>query len=248
MVNTDGADGTLQDFEITHTFGVYPLQQYMVSFSNGALQVLDIAWDSRSKQEGGQKWYHLHPHESIVSGDVLHWTGPNLNWNYMCADCHSTNLRKNYDAKTRSYHTTWSSINVSCEACHGAGSEHIEWAKEPKKYSGTLKNGLQIDLSPYTQKRWEIDPKSGKVKRLTKIDRTELEACAKCHSRRSQFSDDFKAGDSFSNHYIPVTLSQSLYYSDGKIKDEVYVYNSFLQSKMYEEGVTCSDCHDPHKA
>ena len=133
MVNTDGADGKLHDFEITHTFGVYPLQQYMVTFPNGALQVLDIAWDSRSKKEGGQRWYHLHPHESITSDDVLHWSGPNLNWNFMCADCHSTNLKKNYDAKTRSYHTTWSSINVSCEACHGGGSEHINWAKEPKK-------------------------------------------------------------------------------------------------------------------
>jgi hypothetical protein len=28
--------------------------------------------------------------------------------------------------------------------------------------------------------------------------------------------------------------------------DEVYVYGSFVQSKMYRAGVRCSDCHDPH--
>lgn len=94
MVNTDGVDGKLADFEISYTFGVYPLQQYMVKFPQGKVQVLDIAWDSRSKEQGGQRWFSLHPDEEIKAGDVLHWTGPNLNWNYMCADCHSTNLKK----------------------------------------------------------------------------------------------------------------------------------------------------------
>jgi tetratricopeptide (TPR) repeat protein len=37
-----------------------------------------------------------------------------------------------------------------------------------------------------------------------------------------------------------------MYYADGQIQDEVYVYGSFLQSKMYHAGVTCSDCHEPH--
>jgi len=36
----------------------------------------------------------------------VHWTGPNLNWNYMCADCHSTSLRKGYDPRSNNYHTT----------------------------------------------------------------------------------------------------------------------------------------------
>jgi tetratricopeptide (TPR) repeat protein len=246
FVNTDGPDGKLHDYEISHTFGVYPLQQYLIPMQNGHVQVLDIAWDSRKKSEGGQRWYHLHPHDNVKAGDVLHWSGPNLNWNYMCADCHSTNLKKNYDTKTKGYKTTYDIINVSCEACHGEGEEHQKWANSPKAYKGSLKKGLQRDFSAYNKRVWKIDPKTLKASLTTPIDRKEIDLCAKCHSRRTQVSDNFKATDHFNDHYLNVTLSENLYFSDGKIKDEVYVYNSFLQSKMYEAGVSCSDCHDVH--
>jgi len=221
MVRTDGPDGKLHDYEISYTFGIYPLQQYMIKFPNGKVQVLDPTWDSRSKEEGGQRWFHIHPDDNVTAGNVLHWTGPNMNWNYTCADCHSTNLKKNYDMKTKSYHTSWSSINVSCEACHGPASKHISWTK---KQESTVPN-----------KGFPVSSK--------KID---IETCAKCHSRRTQLDEDFIPGDKFNDHYLSVLLDDGLYFPDGKIDDEVYVYNSFRQSKMYAQGVTCKDCHDPH--
>ena len=96
MVRTDGPGGKLHDYSIKYTFGVYPLQQYLVEFPGGRLQALSIAWDSRPKSVGGQRWFHLYPDEKIAHDDVLHWTGLNQNWNHMCAGCHSTNLKKNY--------------------------------------------------------------------------------------------------------------------------------------------------------
>ncbi len=60
MVTTDNENGKLQTYEIAYTFGVYPLQQYMIKFPKGKVQVLDIAWDSRDQNEGGQRWFHLH--------------------------------------------------------------------------------------------------------------------------------------------------------------------------------------------
>jgi hypothetical protein len=160
--------------------------------------------------------------------------------------CHSTRLKKGYDEKEERYHTTYSAINVSCEACHGAGSEHVAWAKNPNAYKGTLKKGLAVDLSAFGKQRWKIDEKSGEPVRLTDIDRSEVQLCARCHSRRTQLDDDFEPGKRFEEHYLPSPLEPNLYFDDGKIKDEVYVYGSFLQSRMYAEGVTCSDCHDPH--
>ncbi len=239
MVNTDSEDGTLKDYEISYTFGVYPLQQYMIKFPKGNIQVMDIAWDSRNKEEGGQRWYHIHADDNVTAGDILHWTGPNFNWNYMCADCHSTNLKKNYDPKTKSYHTTWDVINVSCEACHGPASKHIEWSKTPHK---TLKNkGFPLS---FRNKKWKWNITTKEKKDGTYHQ--ELEVCAKCHSRRSQLDDNFIPGNKFSDHYLAVQLDQNLYFPDGKIEDEVYVYDSFLQSKMYAAGVTCTDCHNPH--
>ncbi|MBL0721744.1 MAG: hypothetical protein JJV88_04110 [Sulfurovum sp.] len=239
MVNTDNEDGSLKDYEISYTFGVYPLQQYMIKFPNGHIQVMDIAWDCRIKKEGGQRWYHIHADDNVTAGDVLHWTGQNFNWNYMCADCHSTNLKKNYDIKSKSYHTTWDIINVSCEACHGPASKHITWSKNQKL--DMIHKGFPISLK-YKVGKWDTNS----TIRKSQLTNNEIEVCAKCHSRRTQLDDNFVAGNKFDDHYLATTLNRGLYFADGKIQDEVYVYDSFLQSKMYVKGVTCTDCHNPH--
>src|SRR5258708_36263491 len=124
MVETDGPDGELAAFEVKYTFGVYPLQQYLMEFPDGRVQALSIAWDTRPKEQGGQHWFHLYPNEEIKHDDVLHWTKLNQNWNFMCAECHSTGVQKNYDAAKDRYPTTFAEINVGCQASHGAGSHH----------------------------------------------------------------------------------------------------------------------------
>ncbi|SFZ98285.1 probable deca-heme c-type cytochrome [hydrothermal vent metagenome] len=239
MVNTEGLDGKYHDYEIVYTFGIYPLQQYMIKFPDGKIQILDPTWDSRSKEEGGQRWFHIHKDDNVTVGGVLHWTGPNMNWNYMCADCHSTNLKKNYDPVTKKYDTKWDIINVSCEACHGPASKHIEWTKAPHK--DLTHKGFSLSFKNKKFK-WDINTKE----KLSVHGNQEMEVCAKCHSRRAQLDDDFKPGDKFSDHYLASKLDEGLYFPDGKIDDEVYVYNSFLQSKMYQAGVTCTDCHNAH--
>jgi hypothetical protein len=116
-VRTDGPDGKPQDFDILYTFGVSPLQQYLVPFPNGRLQSLPLAWDSRTKENGGQRWYHLYPNQKVMHDDPLHWTGRNQTWNYMCAECHSTNLRQNYSLAADRYATTWSEIRARLKPC-----------------------------------------------------------------------------------------------------------------------------------
>lgn len=250
-INTDGPDGKLHDYQVKYTFGVYPLQQYLIPFPGGRLQTLDIAWDSRPKAQGGQRWFHLHPQSPVTADDVLHWTGPNLNWNYMCADCHSTNLEKNYDATTASYHTSWSEIDVSCEACHGPGSNHLVWAHAQQKgeNSKLANKGLTVRLDERRNVQWLLDTSTGKPRRSqANSQRKEIDVCAHCHARRSQLRDGFVPGESFMDAYRPALLNEGLYHASGQIRDEVYVWGSFLQSKMYQKGVTCSDCHDPHAA
>ena len=126
FVHTEGPGGEMGEFEIAYTFGVEPLQQYLVPFPGGRLQALSIAWETED-----QRWFHLYPDREIPADDWLHWTRPAQNWNGMCAECHSTNLRKGYDAATNSFETTWAEIDVSCESCHGPGSRHVTWAEVP---------------------------------------------------------------------------------------------------------------------
>jgi len=253
FVHTDGADGKLADFQIQYVFGVTPLQQYLIELPGGKLQALSIAWDSRTREAGGQRWFHLYPNEKVDYKDVLHWTRRSQNWNFMCAECHSTDLHKNYDAGTQRYHTTWKDINVSCEACHGPGSTHLAWAKHEAGWDKLPNKGLDVLLDERRNVHWTLNPATGNSQRSADGQRSaarttdkEIETCARCHSRRSQLSEDYVHGRPLMDTHQPATLQRGLYHADGQIQDEVYEYASFKQSKMFHAGVTCSDCHNPH--
>ena len=249
-VRTDGPDGNLQEYQLPYTFGVFPLQQYLVPFPNGRLQSLVLAWDSRPEQQGGHRWFHLHPNQAMPHTDPLHWTGRNQTWNYMCAECHSTNLRKNYNLAADGYATTWSEMNVSCEQCHGPGSQHVAWAHARKNaydQKADAANGMVVDLKAVSGSWWLMKPDDVTMHwKGEPRTRTELETCAPCHSRRRPITSYYQPGEHFLDTYVPNLLEEGVYYADGQILEEDYEYGSFLQSKMYHEGVSCSDCHDPH--
>jgi tetratricopeptide (TPR) repeat protein len=226
-IHTQGPGGKFKDFQITHTFGYTPLQQYLVPFEGGRMQCLPIAWDTEKK-----KWFHLgdtvYSGQEIRPDNWLYWTNQAQNWNGMCADCHSTNLKKNYDPATNTFNTTWSEIDVSCEACHGPSSDHIEWANLPE--------GSR-----------PADVNTGLVVRTRNLDNRELlNVCARCHSRRSIMGDYENNNEDLLNFMIPQLITQPIYHADGQILDEDYEYGSFTQSKMFEKGIKCSDCHDVH--
>jgi Flp pilus assembly protein TadD len=248
MVLTDGPDGALHDYEIKYTFGVYPLQQYLIELPGARLQAFGIAWDSRSRENGGQRWFDLHPDRKLRAGDPLHWTGLDQNWNFMCADCHSTNVRKNYHFGTRTYSTAYAEIDVACEACHGPGSHHVAWVARSGDWRRYEANrGLPVTLDERRGVNWKIDRITGNALRSTpRHSEREIEMCARCHSRRSQIHEDYVHSQPVDDDYRVSLLDENLYYPDGQIKDEVYEYGSFIQSRMFHAGVTCSDCHEPH--
>ena len=247
FVRTDGPDGLLTDYRVTHTFGVTPLQQYLVEFPGGRRQVLPLCWDARDAAAGGERWFHLYPDETIPYGDELHWTGPNQNWNFMCAECHSTNLQRGYDLQTDTFDTTWSEIDVSCEACHGPASRHVAWAHLGLPITDDGSRGLGVRLRNSDGGGWVMDMATGNAKRtIPRQSHAQVDTCAQCHARRVQIHDDDRPGQPLLDTLVPALLTERLYHADGQILGEVYVYGSFVQSKMYREGVTCSDCHEPH--
>jgi predicted CXXCH cytochrome family protein len=247
MVRTDGPDGQLADFEVRHVFGVYPLQQYLVELDRGRVQALSLAWDARPQDQGGQRWFHLYPAERIPHTDELHWTQRQQNWNFMCSDCHSTGVRRNFDAATGMFATRWAEISVGCEACHGPGSHHVALARDATDDPASARGGLTVTFDERRGVAWVIDPATGNATRSApRTTSTELDVCAQCHARRGQFSDAYRAGEPFTDHYLPALLGQGLYYPDGQQRDEVFGWGSFLSSRMHAKGVTCGDCHDPH--
>ena len=238
---TDNASGEMEEFEIQYVFGFFPLQQYLVGFPDGRFQALSIAWDSRPATEGGEHWYHLYPDDAVDHDDILHWTGSLQNWNNRCAACHSTDLQKNYHPEQDTYETRWAEINVGCESCHGPGAAHVDWARgnhanpDPGFANAVEGRGTWVsDASRPTLRREDAGHAQGQI-----------ETCGACHSRRSEIAKA-QPGKPFNDLFSLRLLEEDLYYSDGQIREEVYEYGSFLQSRMFEEGVACTDCHEPH--
>jgi tetratricopeptide (TPR) repeat protein len=223
LAHAEGPDGVMRDYEVAYTFGVEPLQQYLVAFPGGRLQALSAAWDTRAR-----RWFYVKPGPAAPPGDWLHWTRPGQNWNGMCSDCHSTNVRKGYDPETDTYRTTWSEISVGCEACHGPGSGHVQWAEQPPG-------------------RRRVAEDAGLTIRASRLSGPELVAlCAPCHARRAQMADQGTPGRELLDRYLPALLSAPAFQPDGQILDEDFEWQSFTQSKMFANGVRCTDCHDVH--
>lgn len=283
FIRTEGGDGRIDTFQVAYTFGYDPLQQYLIPAEGGRIQAFTVAWDTDRQQ-----WFSLMPEECPEPADWLHWTGEGMNWNYMCADCHSTNLRRNFDLATSTYETTFSEIDVSCEACHGPGEAHVARARAgaydrsasgltnplaaaeaPLPVSGAASSldgaarsaggeARSVDGAAAPPGReansGEAHPGGGGTTSAVGFRRPaslsaahrEVDTCAPCHARRRIIHPNYRAGKPFLDYFEPELLGEALYFADGQIEDEVYVYGSFLQSKMYEQGVRCSDCHDPH--
>ncbi|MBJ6372201.1 multiheme c-type cytochrome [Sedimentitalea arenosa] len=229
FIQSDGPDGEITTWPVAGVAGIAPLQQYLIETEPGKVQSFDVVWDVEQR-----RWYHLYPDQSLMADDSFHWTGPYKNWNARCAECHATGFEKAYDPASESYSSTQAEIGVGCESCHGPGEAHRDWA---------LANGT------YDPDRWAGLSDSALTMDFTAGAEAQIQQCAGCHSRREAFLDGNPLpGTPYHDAYRLSPLRPGLYHPDGQILDEVYVYGSFLQSRMYAEGVACTDCHDPHTA
>jgi tetratricopeptide (TPR) repeat protein len=215
---TVGLRGTNEVFPVERILAHNPLRQMLVPFPGGRLQATEAAWDPRSNQ-----WFNVYGDEDRKPGEWGHWAGRGMNWNSMCATCHNTRVRKNYDAATDTYRTAMIETGVGCESCHGPMKAHNNWQYAHKG------KGLK-------------DPT------LRKFTRDEMfDTCAACHSRRAEITGDPKPGDRFFDHHLLSIVDDSnLFYPDGQIWDEDYEVTAFMGSRMFHKGVRCVDCHDVH--
>ncbi|MBL3556375.1 MULTISPECIES: tetratricopeptide repeat protein [Marinobacter] len=230
-------NGEPEQWTVRYTFGVYPLQQYLIDIGDGRLQAFNIAWDTRDASAGGQRWFRLDEPGQNHPGDAMHWTGIYQNWNNQCADCHSTGLERNFDPQTDAYKTGWDHIAVSCTACHETATRHAEAAKQDRSY------GAGVELAAMGM--WQVSEADRPPRHKgTPSSEAQVPTCGRCHSLRTSLTDT--GGGQVHDQFSLSRLEQPLYYSDGRVREEVFVLGSFEQSKMFQAGVVCSDCHNPH--
>ncbi|MCP5534483.1 MAG: tetratricopeptide repeat protein [Akkermansiaceae bacterium] len=221
---TQGKDGKQHSYVVKRIIGNDPLRQFLVPAPGGRLQTCDISYDPHKDE-----LFDVYGSEERLPGDWGHWTGQGMNWNAMCAACHNTRLRKNYDPATDSYHTAMAEPTVSCESCHGPMKDHVAWQRNPP-----------AGYDPETNT--PADPTATRFTRDQMLD-----TCAACHSRRSELSGDLVPGEPYHDHFsLVVTDETDIYHPDGQVRDENYVFAAFRSSRMHHAGIRCVDCHDPH--
>ena len=195
FIATEGPDGKPGDFEVTFTFGLAPLQQYLVDMPDGRLQAFGIAWDSRPEAAGGQRWFDLYPGQKLSPGDPLHWTGIQQTANFMCVDCHVTNFRKGFDATSPLYEFDLDASSVwAAKSCHGPAGDHVAWAA-PAHPADV--HAVASPRAPPTARPLPGAPirrhgrrRAGRPPGKSPKSRP----VARCHARRSQFTDAIHAG------------------------------------------------------
>ena len=219
-LETKDKNGEVKAFSMDRVIGVNPLRQFLVPDEGGRYQITELAVDPRTSD---WEWFDIFGDEDRQPGEWGHWTGRGMNWNNMCAACHNTRVRKNYQFASDSYATAMAEMSVGCEACHGPMAEHVSWRR--KNRSGNL-----------------ADPT------ITPFDKEQvLATCGSCHARRSELTGDFHPGEQFADHFmLTIPDETDIFYPDGQVRDEDYEYTSFLSSRMHIAGVSCMDCHDPH--
>ncbi|WP_410001217.1 tetratricopeptide repeat protein [Rhizobium leguminosarum] len=168
-----------------------------------------------------RQWFWLGNGTPAKPGSTYHWTGPFYRWNRTCIDCHSTDPQAKFQPQTNEYKSTYVATSIGCQSCHGPGAKHVASAR-----SGNASSSM-----PDTS--------------LPKVD---AGICFACHARRTRLADGYQPGKPFLDYFSPALLRPDLYFPDGQIRDEVFEYGSFQQSKMARAGVTCLDCHRPHDA
>jgi predicted CXXCH cytochrome family protein len=217
QVVTHGYDREPAAYPVERVIGVDPLRQYLTPAPGGRLQTLEASYDPHKNE-----WFNVYGTEDRRFGEWGHWTGRGMNWNSMCAACHNTRVRKNYDEPSDTYRTAMAELTVSCESCHGPMKSHV-----------------------VAKKAGKAEPDA--YKRLTR-DQT-LDTCGSCHARRAELTGDFAPGDLFADHYsLSIPDLSDLFYPDGQVRDEDYEFTAFLGSKMHAAGVRCVDCHEPHSS
>ncbi|MBI4578992.1 MAG: tetratricopeptide repeat protein, partial [Planctomycetes bacterium] len=219
ILTTAGPNGQPQPFTPSAALGVFPLWQYIIPGPNGRFQLTELAWDPARKE-----WFNVYGEEDRQAGEWGHWTGRGMNWNSMCAPCHTTAFQKNYDALADRYTSRYVEQGVGCESCHGPMRKHVEFQKSHPEggYFG--------------------DPT---IRKLSADNY--MAVCGACHSRHGDMTGKFQPGEQFLDHFDPVLPDLSnIFHPDGQVLDEDFEYNVFMLSYMHDSGVRCNNCHSPH--
>lgn len=214
----------LTSYPITQTMGGKNVFYFLTLLDRGWLQVLPVAYDVR-RQEWFDTTASAMRHFSDRRDEVLYWKERPLTFNTSCFSCHVSQLSKNYDLKSDSYHTTWAEPGINCETCHGPSGEHA------RVFSERMTN--------------QPAPADLHLVALTALTVEQRNAtCAPCHARMSPVTMNFAPGERYFDHFDLAAFENPDFYPDGRDLGENYTYTQWRFSPCVKAGkLDCLHCH-----
>ena len=255
FVETDGPDGKLATFEVKYTFGVDPLQQYLIEFPDGRLQALSIAWDTRPKEQGRPALVsplseradpaRRHPALDQAQPELeLHVRRMPFDRRAQELRCGRRSFRDDLGGDQRRLRgLPRPGLRSRCLGAGPAELVAVRKADDPTRAFRSLRRTQRASAGRSIRR--PATPRAA-VRRHPCARRSRPAASA---TRAAASSP--KIGFRVVGYPTRTAFrrsSRGLYHADGQMLDEVYNYGSFKQSKMFAAGVTCSDCHEPHSA
>jgi predicted CXXCH cytochrome family protein len=182
---------------------------------------LPAQWDV-----GNKTWRPYHVPDAGADWWTAYYPSSNMHrpTGPTCDGCHSVS----YDIHTKQV-AEW---NVGCERCHGPGSEHITHPSRANILSPAQMDNIAAN-----------------------------DTCIACHSQGQPLSQQiegnaydwpvgYRVGLRLADYWKleDHTLGQTTFthFADGTAHKNRMQGNDFVQSVMYQKGVTCGSCHDAH--
>ena len=213
-----------RDYPMIHAMGGKNVYYFLTPLERGRLQVLPVAYDVRR-----QEWFDTTASAMRHFGDrrdeALYWKERPLTFNTSCFSCHVSQLSKNYDLSSDSYHTTWAEPGINCETCHGPSGEHARLFRELP-----TNQPAPVDLRLIVTRTLSVEQRNA--------------TCAPCHAKMSPVTLNFAPGERYFDHFDLVAFENADFYPDGRDLGENYTYTQWRLSPCAKSGkLDCIHCH-----
>ncbi len=216
----------LNTYEAIWALGGRNIYYFLAPFEGGKLQTMPLAYDINRKE-----WYSnpqsavRHFVDDVINDEEVEWTHSLYTFNTTCHSCHVSQLNKNYDIESNTYHTTWKEPGINCETCHGPSKDHVDIFRSAKKTGEVPEDMMLIRTSIFTADQHNS-------------------SCATCHSKGYPLTKAYMPGEEFFQHFNLVTLENPDFYPDGRDLGENYTMSSWFQSSCGSNSeLHCVSCH-----
>ncbi len=223
-VREEGPQGA-KPYPITHVLGGKNVYYFLTPMERGRLQTLPLAYDVKKKTWFDTAASGVRHFPGAETDEPVHWTDPLYTFNTSCYGCHVSQLSRNYDLKTDTYHTVWREPGINCETCHGPAEEHVQVYRKAQETSTEPSDLGLISTRHFTAEQMNS-------------------MCSSCHAKLSPVTASFKPGDRYFDHFDLMTLENPDFYPDGRDLGENYTMTGWRMSQCVKGStLDCMHCH-----